>query len=105
MSEHFNKLSPAELERLALLAEEASEVVHMCMKIMRHGYENYHPRYPTRNNRLLLALELGEMLGVFEAMKRAGDFRAEELGELGLACHDKMRVAAPYLHHQGAHNE
>jgi len=41
--EHFNNLNPAELERLAILAEEAAEVVQIANKIIRHGYASYHP--------------------------------------------------------------
>lgn len=34
----FNGLSPAEVERLALLAEECGEVIQTVGKILRHGY-------------------------------------------------------------------
>ena len=41
--EHFNKLTPAEAERLAMLAEECGEVVQIVGKILRHGYDSQHP--------------------------------------------------------------
>lgn len=35
---HFNALTPAQAERLAMLAEECAEVIHVVGKILRHGY-------------------------------------------------------------------
>jgi len=62
MSNHFNKLTPAEAERLAILVEECGEVIHMCGKILRHGYESYNPYDPScTTNRTLLAYELGDL--------------------------------------------
>lgn len=43
VSQHFNQLTPAEAERLALLAEECGEVIQAIGKILRHGYESRHP--------------------------------------------------------------
>ncbi len=43
MQDHFNRLTPAEAERLAMLAEEAAEVIQIVGKILRHGYASYHP--------------------------------------------------------------
>jgi hypothetical protein len=36
-------MAEAERERLAMLAEEAGEIVQIIGKILRHGYESYHP--------------------------------------------------------------
>lgn len=38
-----NDLTPAQAERLAILAEECGEVVQAIGKILRHGYESCHP--------------------------------------------------------------
>ena len=38
MSSHFNKLTPAQAERLAILIEECGEVIQAATKILRHGY-------------------------------------------------------------------
>lgn len=40
---HFNKLTPAQAERLAILAEECSEVIQIIGKILRHGLYSAHP--------------------------------------------------------------
>ncbi len=65
---HFNQLTPAEAERLALLAEECAEVIQIVGKILRHGYESYHPADSLRTtNRELLGKELGHV-GVAEGL-------------------------------------
>lgn len=38
----FNKLSPAQAERLDFLAEECAEVIQAISKIKRHGYNSLH---------------------------------------------------------------
>jgi len=56
---HFNELSPGQAERLAILLEECGEVVQICGKILRHGYESYHPKdYFETSNRELLRDEI-----------------------------------------------
>lgn len=40
---HFNQLTPAQAERLAILAEECSEVIQIIGKILRHGLYSAHP--------------------------------------------------------------
>ena len=71
MSDHFNGLTPAEAERLAMLAEECGEVIQMVGKILRHGYDSYHPSDPTTTNRHLLIAELRDVNAVLKAMGRA----------------------------------
>jgi len=43
-------LSPAAAERIAMLMEEAGEVVQACGKILRHGMFNHHPVSGEKNN-------------------------------------------------------
>ena len=57
-NEHFNKLSPGEAERLAILAEECGEVIQVVGKILRHGYTSHHPDNPTVDNEELLYKEI-----------------------------------------------
>ena len=62
LSDHFNKLTNPETERLACLAEECGEVIQVIGKIIRHGYEHSHPKYGDRTNRENLAMEIGDLL-------------------------------------------
>ena len=39
-TEHFNKLTEAEQERLVILAEECAEVIQVVAKIQRHGFNS-----------------------------------------------------------------
>jgi len=99
MDNHFNKLTPAQAERLAMLAEEAGEVVLAVGKILRHGYEETHPDNTNsqRNNRTDLQRELGDLNGIVNAMIKTGDINPEETMNWA---YSKMNRARPYLHHQ-----
>lgn len=68
---HFNQLTPAEAERLAMLAEECSELIQVVGKILRHGYDNYHPVNPRVTNRELLIKELRDVNAVLHAMAKS----------------------------------
>lgn len=93
----FNELTPAQAERLAYLAEEASEVVQAAMKILRHGYASYNPHDPDAgNNRRQLTQELFDLVGAVARMEAAGD-----LSEDVLACAPNPHKGASYMHHQG----
>lgn len=75
-----SSLSPAEAERLECLAEEAAEVAKMCMKILRHGYLNYHPADPEKvTNKTLLANELGNLMYVKEQMHLSCDIADQDV--------------------------
>lgn len=92
---HYNGLSPAEAERLAMLAEEAGEVVQAVTKILRHGYEATHPDGgPT--NRETLKRELADLAAVQRMMRP--DRCAPTMGDIGAAAQRKLR----YSHHQSA---
>lgn len=97
--ENFNKLTPAQTERLSMLAEEAGEVVLAVGKILRHGYDETHPDNTNsqRNNRTDLQDELGDLCGVVNAMIRTGDLNG---GDMDTRARGKMVRARPYLHHQ-----
>ena len=98
MSEHFNRLTPAEAERLALLAEECGEVVQVIGKILRHGYGSHHPN--DRNgpdNRALLEREVGDLCYCIDTMMAVGDLDGLNVA---LAQTQKNVKVARYLHHQ-----
>lgn len=67
-----NNLTPAEIERLAILAEEASEVIQVVGKILRHGYDSYHPT-TKESNVELLEMELGDLQAAIGLMTSRGD--------------------------------
>lgn len=100
--QHFNKLSPAEAERLAMLAEECGEVIQAVGKILRHGYESFHPNdlfngHPkpgAENNRDRLTHELADLLAVVEMMD--ADHAIIDAKARDAAFARKMR----YAHHQ-----
>lgn len=59
-----NHLSNAEKERLIILIEECSEVIHISSKIIRHGYEAYNPMIfnsISLSNKENLEMELGHL--------------------------------------------
>ena len=100
VTEHFNGLTPAEAERLALLSEELGEAVLAIGKILRHGYESCDPRRPygeRQTNRRDLEDELGDVQAAVLMMTEAGDISASEIS---FAISRKIKSARPFLHHQ-----
>lgn len=94
--EHFNRLTPAESERLDLLTEELGEVIQIIGKIKRHGYENYHPDDPSTTNRQLLEKEMGHIEAAMDIMAAQGDImRAAVVAH----CGSKLRRVGKWLHH------
>jgi len=95
----FSKVSPAELERLAMLAEEAGEIVQMVGKTLRHGYESFHPDNPGITNRGLLENEIADLHAVQLIMEEKGDI--ENLSpQASDAVGHAMEKKAKYTHHQ-----
>ena len=96
---HFNQLTPAEAERLALLAEECGEVIQIVGKILRHGLESFHPSDPQTTNAQLLAAELAHVSIATSLLVDAGDVSE---GEFLDAQDAKRRRIGKFLHHQPA---
>lgn len=89
-----NHLTDAQTERLAILSEEAGEVIQVIGKILRHGFKpivgeiNY-------DNTTDLEKELGDL---YEAVNRLVDN-----GDISIAniLHQAItKTREPYLHHQ-----
>lgn len=101
---HFNALTPAEHERLALLSEECGELVQAIGKILRHGYESYNPEdgWAGLSNRRALERECGDVRHAMIRMCEARDLREEAIHEF--ADRKALRVAE-YLHHQQSPEE
>lgn len=97
--QHFNGLTPAEAERLALLAEECGECVQAIGKILRHGYESRHPLDGTHGttNRESLEREVGDIYTAIWMM-----FEAKDIRRLAVAHREdvKRESVKRYTHHQ-----
>jgi NTP pyrophosphatase (non-canonical NTP hydrolase) len=98
MTQHFNGLTEAQAERLAILAEECAEVIQVVGKILRHGLESTNPLFSNApTNRQLLAKELGDLSYATDMVKHAGDVDSEAVTDAWL---EKVGKIHRYLHHQ-----
>lgn len=99
MSEIFNKLTPDQSERLAMLAEEAGEIVQAVTKILRHGYASQHPAFldTDKSNRKDLEREIGDLWGIVVQMSNRGDISTSRIREFA---DEKWLNALKYTHHQ-----
>ena len=67
-------LTPAQIERLTFLIEECGEVIQEATKIMRFGFDSYHPTDPQREtNRHRLMREMADLEAAYEILVDAGD--------------------------------
>lgn len=95
---HFNQLTPAEAERLALLSEELGEAQQIIGKILRHGYQNYHPDDPEKTtNRTLLAQEMGHVWAATQMLVIPQDISGMILERSRGEKHEKVKK---WMHHQ-----
>ncbi len=90
-------LTAAEMERLAMLAEECGEVVQAVGKVLRHGYQSASP-FGGPVNRVALEREIGNVRAVVGLMIDARDVR---LGDIQHWQRSKRAVFAKWTHHQG----
>lgn len=89
-------LTPAEIERLALLAEECGEVAQAVGKVLRHGWESRPPR-GGQANRTALAREIGDLRAVVGVMLDADDLQLSDLQHWQWS---KRSVLPLWTHHQ-----
>ena len=95
---NYNKLTSAETERLALLAEECGEVVQIVGKVLRHGYDNANPKDPEYiTNREKLVTEIGDLLVVLNYIFEAKDITEEDVEK---RIEFKKVEIKKWLHHQ-----
>lgn len=98
METFSNKLTDAQIERLAILVEECGEVQQIIGKIIRHGYESYNPFDPQKTtNKRLLQKEVGDLLLAVELLTRSNDLDVTQIAWSNI---DKREKIKPYLHHQ-----
>lgn len=90
----MNGLSPAELERLAILSEECGEVVQAIGKILRHGYESCYDN--GRTNREQLEIEIADVAILFDMLIQNEDVSLPHLEDASIAKRLRMNK---YLHH------
>lgn len=94
----MNKLTPAQAERLTMLAEECGEIVQAVTKILRHGYESKSPllRYsPT--NKEHLEKEISDLMGVVHGLTEIGDLNHLPWSSFPEVWKKKLK----WTHHQG----
>lgn len=90
-------MTVAELERLAILVEEAAEVQQIAMKIIRHGYSSFNPFDDTKTqNRELLEKELGDLVFALGLLMASGDVSEEKIQEFKWK---KKETIGKYLHY------
>ena len=91
-----NRLSAAETEMLALIAEEAGEIVQAVGKILRHGFDSRHPRdLNGPDNRERLVRELGDLKA---AIVIADQNNIIDAFHVQTAVQDKLARIGQYLH-------
>lgn len=90
-----NDLTEAESERLAILAEEAAEVVQMVGKTLRHGYASQHPDGGPIN-RALLRDEIIDFMAVLTMMVDENDMISLDQLEVD----ERIKRKLKYTHHQ-----
>jgi NTP pyrophosphatase (non-canonical NTP hydrolase) len=97
-SKNINNLSPAETERLALLAEECGEVIQVVGKILRHGYASANPLIEdSPTNREELEKELGDLLLIMSFLETYQDINPDNV-ELRMV--KKATKITKWLHYQ-----
>lgn len=100
MEAHFNALTPAQAERLALLSEELGEAQQAVGKILRHGYESFSPFDQTQTtNRSALEREMGDVMCALNFLTANGDLNDRNVSD---RAYQKSETVLPYLHH---HNQ
>lgn len=95
---NFNELTPAETERLAILAEEMGEAIQVIGKILRHGYESHNPLLEdSLHNRAELEKEIGDVELIIYMMAEANDINRNAVDRNRIA---KSKKIVKWLHHQ-----
>lgn len=95
----FANLTPAEDERLTMLAEEAAEVIQAVCKIKRHGFESINPDAPEKgSNRKQLGVEIGNLGKMINFCGLNEDFEGLHYDEGYISKRDNLKK---YTHHQG----
>ena len=95
--EHFNKLTPAEAERLSILVEKMGDALRAIGKIQRHGYQSRNPFIDEGTNRELLEKELGHVDAAIGALEKAADVSGTHIAKSTAL---KRKNIHHFQHHQ-----
>lgn len=106
---HFNELTPAQAERLAILMEECGEVVQVIGKILRHGFESVSPYgHSQETNRQALVRELFDVKAAamlididLPELAQGVEVGAEVAKAADMAIQKAFTKKLAYSHHQG----
>lgn len=96
---HCDPLAPqpitaAETERLIFLIEECGEVIQAATKIMRFGWDSYHPNDAAKTtNRTLLFREITDLEGCVELLRLLKDTPHRDAEAVDLASRKKLQRA------------
>ncbi len=85
----------ATIERLAMLFEEAGEVVQIVGKTIRHGFQSSHPNTPQITNKMNLEEEIADFLIAVNLLVQEGDIDRRRINQLTLS---KKGRKNKYLH-------
>jgi len=97
MTEHYNQLTPAQAEALAILAEECGETIQIIGKILRHGKDSHHPGDKEKMpNWMLLSIELGHINAAVELCTAQYIVTNNAVAD---SCSEKLERIKRYLHH------
>lgn len=99
MSEHFNGLTPAQAEALALLSEECNEVGQIIGKILRHGLHSCHPDNPGVTNATMLEKEIADVHAAIDILIRDGLVIAPSIDRFYCLKVEAFRQHPERLHH------
>lgn len=91
-------MTPQQRELIEMLAEEAGEIVQICMKALRHGASSYHPADQSRrSNSMTIADEVADLCTVARQINRSGLYpKIPTDEEMDRIWKRKLR----YTHHQ-----
>ena len=100
MGNFSNELTDAQVERLAVLAEELGEAQQVIGKILRHGYDSVNPLLPENEsptNREMLQHECGDIFEAILMLCRTKDISDAVVNQRQAEKHEKIKR---WLHHQ-----
>lgn len=95
-----NNLTPAQIERLAVLSEELGESIQEVGKILRHGYLTHNPYDSDKTtNKVNLEKEIGDILAILSLMDSSNDIDLLQSYKYADIKSAKLKSGEAFLHH------